>query len=431
MSDIIEKLVATFIRFPGIGPRQARRFVYHLLGQNSAALDNLAQDLLALKQAVSQCRSCYRFFIVNHHTAAKEVCDLCLDESRDPNILMVVEKDSDLEMARKSGHYSGQFFVLGGLLPILAEQPEQKIRINPLLEKIKTDQETPTIESILSYYDFYQDDEKEKLALLKEIETILDDPTLELVPKEKKKDLERFKQALRETTPIEEKEIPKDVVKIFKGAKGEGAFAFIQSKKEMSLDDGQNALRYLEDVGDIKAPIKTFHAVSDPLIFANVLKTMMRDAPKAIGIAILVILFLLWIDLRNYKKVLLVTLPILLGEIWLIGFLFLSGLKLDFYSMVIVPAIMGMSIDNCIHIYHRYKETGYGSISKVIQTAGIASLIASTTNALGFLGLMFANHGGLASLGKVAILGLLATLLSTVVFFPAFLVFLEKRNLKS
>ena len=199
----------------------------------------------------------------------------------------------------------------------------------------------------------------------------------------------------------------------------------------MSLDDGQNALRYLEDVGDIKAPIKTFHAVSDPLIFANVLKTMMRDAPKAIGIAILVILFLLWIDLRNYKKVLLVTLPILLGEIWLIGFLFLSGLKLDFYSMVIVPAIMGMSIDNCIHIYHRYKETGYGSISKVIQTAGIASLIASTTNALGFLGLMFANHGGLASLGKVAILGLLATLLSTVVFFPAFLVFLEKRNLKS
>ena len=138
MSDIIEKLVATFIRFPGIGPRQARRFVYHLLGQNSAALDNLAQDLLALKQAVSQCRSCYRFFIVNHHTAAKEVCDLCLDESRDPNILMVVEKDSDLEMARKSGHYSGQFFVLGGLLPILAEQPEQKIRINPLLEKIKT-----------------------------------------------------------------------------------------------------------------------------------------------------------------------------------------------------------------------------------------------------------------------------------------------------
>ena len=321
--------------------------------------------------------------------------------------------------------------LVGPAVVLVYNKDEAKALKQAVLEKIKTDQETPTIESILSYYDFYQDDEKEKLAMLKEIETILDDPTLELVPKEKKKDLERFKQALRETTPIEEKEIPKDVVKIFKGAKGEGAFAFIQSKKEMSLDDGQNALRYLEAVGDIKAPIKTFHAVSDPLIFANVLKTMMRDAPKAIGIAILVILFLLWIDLRNYKKVLLVTLPILLGEIWLIGFLFLSGLKLDFYSMVIVPAIMGMSIDNCIHIYHRYKETGYGSISKVIQTAGIASLIASTTNALGFLGLMFANHGGLASLGKVAILGLLATLLSTVVFFPAFLVFLEKRNLKS
>ncbi|MDP2600375.1 MAG: MMPL family transporter [Deltaproteobacteria bacterium] len=318
--------------------------------------------------------------------------------------------------------------LVGPAVVLVYSKEEAKALKQAVLEKIKTDKESPTLESILSYFDFYQEDEGEKLALLKEIENILDDPTLELVPEEKRKDLERFKQALRETTPIEEKEIPPEVLKIFKGAKGEGAFAFIQSKKEMSLDDGKNGLNLLEDVGEIKTPIKTFHAVSDPLIFANVLKTMMRDAPRAIGLAVLIILFLLWLDQRDFKKTLLVALPIILGEIWLIGFLFLSGLKLDFYSMVIIPAIMGMSIDNCIHIYHRYKEAGRGSIAKVIQTAGLASLIASTTNALGFLGLAFANHGGLASLGKVAILGLLATLLSTVVFFPAFLVFLEKRR---
>ncbi|MEK7208892.1 MAG: recombination mediator RecR [Patescibacteria group bacterium] len=137
MSDIIEKLVATFIRFPGIGPRQARRFIYHLLAQNSLTIENLAQDLLTLKQTVNQCRSCCRFFIVNNRAAAKEICELCLDESRDPSILMIVEKDSDLEVVRKSGHYSGQFFVLGGLVPILEEAPAKKIRLNPLLEKIK------------------------------------------------------------------------------------------------------------------------------------------------------------------------------------------------------------------------------------------------------------------------------------------------------
>ena len=137
MSDVIEKLVATFLRFPGIGPRQARRFVYHLLGQNSHTIENLAKDLLELKQHVGQCRSCFRFFI-NRQVAAQETCDLCADVSRDAGLLMILEKDSDLEVMRKSGCYMGHFFVLGGLVPILEEAPAQKIRINPLLEKVKT-----------------------------------------------------------------------------------------------------------------------------------------------------------------------------------------------------------------------------------------------------------------------------------------------------
>lgn len=136
MSDIIEKLVMTFIRFPGIGPRQARRFVYHLLGQNSHTIENLAKDLLELKQSVGQCRSCFRFFI-NRQTAPQEICDLCADGSRDGRLLMILEKDSDLEVVRKSGYYPGHFFILGGLLPILEDAPAQKIRINPLLEKVK------------------------------------------------------------------------------------------------------------------------------------------------------------------------------------------------------------------------------------------------------------------------------------------------------
>ena len=136
-------------------------------------------------------------------------------------------------------------------------------------------------------------------------------------------DLDRFKDALRETTPIEPGEVPEVVIKAFRGAKGEGEFAYIQPKREMSLDDGRNAMRFLEDVGEIKTPTKTFYTVSDPLIFAKVLKTMMQDAPKAIGLAILIILVLLWLDQRRLKKVWVMVLPILLGEIWLLGFLFL------------------------------------------------------------------------------------------------------------
>lgn len=137
MSDIIEKLTSTFIRFPGIGPRQARRFVYYLLGQNSAVIENLAKDLSILKQHIGQCPSCCRFFVKNNSAAAGP-CDICLDQSRNPGLLMIVEKDQDLEVVRQSGHYAGQFFVLGGLLPILEDQPEKKVRARPLLQRIET-----------------------------------------------------------------------------------------------------------------------------------------------------------------------------------------------------------------------------------------------------------------------------------------------------
>lgn len=135
MSNIFEKLIAAFIRFPGIGPRQARRFVYHLLAQSPTTVAALAKDLSELKRQIKQCQSCYCYF---SKAAQSEngLCDLCLDPKRDSSVLMIVEKDADLEIVRKSEHYPGRFFVLGGLLPILEPQPEQKIRVRPLLQRI-------------------------------------------------------------------------------------------------------------------------------------------------------------------------------------------------------------------------------------------------------------------------------------------------------
>ena len=49
---------------------------------------------------------------------------------------MIVEKDTDLEVVKKSGHYSGQFFVLGGLVPILEDAPEKKVRITQLINRL-------------------------------------------------------------------------------------------------------------------------------------------------------------------------------------------------------------------------------------------------------------------------------------------------------
>ena len=63
--DIIEKLTEVFKEFPGIGERQAKRFVYFLMARNSGYTENLSGLISDLKKDVAQCEECFRFFLIN------------------------------------------------------------------------------------------------------------------------------------------------------------------------------------------------------------------------------------------------------------------------------------------------------------------------------------------------------------------------------
>lgn len=132
--DSINKLTELFSKFPGIGPRQAKRFVYFLLTRNSAFLEELARLLLELKKEVSVCESCMRFFANSTHT---KVCEICRDVNRNNEMLMIVERDADFENIEKSKVYEGKYFILGGKVPILEKNPEQRIRVSELKERVK------------------------------------------------------------------------------------------------------------------------------------------------------------------------------------------------------------------------------------------------------------------------------------------------------
>lgn len=135
MSDtIIDQLTENFRRFPGIGPRQAKRFVYHLLRSRNGDLEALARQILDLKKSVSQCAECRRFF---PRETNQNLCRVCADPHRDHALLMLVEKDIDLENVERSGTFGGYYFVLGGLVPILEKNPEQSIRARELLDLVK------------------------------------------------------------------------------------------------------------------------------------------------------------------------------------------------------------------------------------------------------------------------------------------------------
>jgi len=132
----IQKLTELFAQFPGIGPRQAKRFVYFLLNRDHGYLHELTALITQTGNEVQTCESCFRFFLKQKRES--NICDICDAKNRDTSLLTVVSRDVDFEHIEKTGSYNGLYFILGGTVPILEQYPEKKVRIDTLLQTIET-----------------------------------------------------------------------------------------------------------------------------------------------------------------------------------------------------------------------------------------------------------------------------------------------------
>lgn len=124
----LEQLIEALKRLPGVGQKSAQRMAYHLLQHDREGARAIAQ---ALATAVSQVRLCERC----HTFSEAPVCEICLDEKRDPGLLCVVETPADQAALERSGSFQGYYFVLQGRLSPLDGHSTQAIGAQQLLAR--------------------------------------------------------------------------------------------------------------------------------------------------------------------------------------------------------------------------------------------------------------------------------------------------------
>ncbi len=144
--DNLRRLEEIFAHFPGIGPRQARRFVYYLLGKSPSFIKEFTQLVEEVRRSTSECELCHRFYVGKGGKG--NTCSTCSDANRDQSTLMVIARDSDFETVEKSGAYQGLYFILGGTVPILDKEPEKRIRLEKLLNRLNSGKFTEIILSL-------------------------------------------------------------------------------------------------------------------------------------------------------------------------------------------------------------------------------------------------------------------------------------------
>ena len=146
----LDRLTALFEKFPGIGPRQAGRFVQFLLSSSPAVRRELIDAVQSLGGSVRQCSECMRYF-----SGKEKACGICTNPQRDHHSLAVVASDSDLAALERSGTFRGQYFVLGGTVSLITSEKRPStggaLRIKQLLASLPDRMKAGLNEIILAF----------------------------------------------------------------------------------------------------------------------------------------------------------------------------------------------------------------------------------------------------------------------------------------
>ncbi len=168
-----------------------------------------------------------------------------------------------------------------------------------------------------------------------------------------------------------------------------------------------------------------------PPIFKALIEIVGRDGKNAALLTLILVYLILLIDFRHFGLALLALVPLATGMIWMVGFMDLFGLQLDVINVMALPLILGIGIDDGVHVIHRWRLEGPRSAFLVFASTGKAILLTTVTTMLAFGSMVFSAYRGYASLSYALILGVGACFFTTVIILPAFMGLLDKKQANS
>ncbi len=156
-----------------------------------------------------------------------------------------------------------------------------------------------------------------------------------------------------------------------------------------------------------------------PPMFLKLINYIGRDGLRATIFTIFIVFLLLWMDFRSLWLALLGIIPLIAGGIWMVGLLQSFGAMFNVVNVMGIPMIVGIGIDDGVHLIHRYIFEGFNKTPVVLRSTGKAILLTSLTTIAGFGSLMVSKYQGFVSLGLLLTLGVAACFLTTIIFLPS------------
>jgi recombination protein RecR len=128
-SKLVESAVEALAMLPGVGKKTALRLALFLVDQDENKVKQFSEAVWKMRNEIRHCKVC-------HNLSDTDICHVCTDQSRQRNLICVVESFKDVMAIEETGQFNGLYHVLGGVIsPIEGVGPEQ-LNINSLIDRI-------------------------------------------------------------------------------------------------------------------------------------------------------------------------------------------------------------------------------------------------------------------------------------------------------
>lgn len=128
--NALVELINYFKKLPGIGEKSAERLALSLLSMSVDDINRFAASMIDSRNNLHECCVC-------GHITDKDKCDICLNDSRNHNVICVLEDYKSVFAFEKAGNYNGVYHVLNGLISPIDDINPEDINISSLVKRVE------------------------------------------------------------------------------------------------------------------------------------------------------------------------------------------------------------------------------------------------------------------------------------------------------
>jgi len=310
---------------------------------------------------------------------------------------------------------------------ILAETPPSAEKIAAAVAEEKKKQgESSAIDSVVSMQRLLPADQEEKLPLLRQILSMIDERVLRSLPKGARPLVERLRKTTR-LEPVRLEDVPARYRELFREKDGQtGRLVLVYPTLAMTSRQGRLQLGFARTLREVAQRTDPEAQVAGTLILtADIIETITRDGTFAAMLSFAAVALWTLIVLRSVWSAAWVVGSLCLGTLWMVGALGGLGIKLNFVNFVVLPITFGIGVDYAVNYYQRYRQAGSAELA--LAASGGAVALCSATTIIGYSALLVADNRAIFSFGLTAVIGEVTCLSAALFALPAVLRWRERR----